>query len=94
MHAAIKKRLRYTLMSKNARFLTDGEPVPGSTQHAVSLYLETPRLLFWLQTFPALPYNVKLLTVYVCKIIEFAKKSLQVVLWHCSKILLVGLRPD
>jgi hypothetical protein len=42
----------------------NGEPVPGLTQPAVSLYPETRiRLLFWLQTLPALPYNVKLLTV-------------------------------
>jgi hypothetical protein len=65
-------------MSKNARFLTDGElngeSMPGSTQPEVSLYPETRRLLFWLQTLPALPYNVKLLNVYICKIIEFAKK--------------------
>jgi hypothetical protein len=36
----------------------NGEPVPVSTQPEVSLYPETRMLLFWLQTLPALPYNV------------------------------------
>ncbi len=75
MHAAKKKNLRFTLHVAKYQFsITDGElngePVPGSTQPEVSLYPETRRLLFWLQTLPALPYNV-----YVCKIIEFAKKK-------------------
>jgi hypothetical protein len=77
-------------MSKNARFLTDGEPVPGSTQPAVSLYPETRRLRFWLQTLPALPYNVKLLNVYVCfKITEFTKKKSP----SCALAVLVAGRP-